>query len=57
MSIMISSEHHDIKSEQPPKHVKVDVDLDEPLRQGNCVKNYVWVACGTTHFQFETKVV
>ena len=29
----ISIEHHDIESEQEPKRVKVDVDLDEPLRQ------------------------
>ena len=33
----ISNEHHDIDSEQGLKCMKVDVDLDEPLRQYDCM--------------------
>ena len=41
----ISNEHHDVEREQEPKRVKVDVDLDEPLRQDDCAENDVWVTC------------
>ena len=33
-----SNEHHDIESEQEPERVKVDVDLDDPMKQGDCRK-------------------
>ena len=33
------SNEHDIKSKQEPKHVKGDVDFDEPLSQNDCDEN------------------
>ena len=51
----ISNEHHDIESEQEPKRVKVDVDLDEPQRQDDCAENDVWVTCGDNTLSVEDK--